>query len=159
MKEHTLLEAHETKVNFEAKIIDASYAERTNYYDEYVVEFMPLTHTDEQILLEAVEDAMRKVEMRAHVGSYKEAKASIVNRQKFFYSSQLLPPKLNVSDLYPREMEMRNVSINGHLRDLPDGSIVLNIDYLDFYEESERPLTQFEKECLEDPDGGCDIDW
>ena len=50
---------------------------------------------------------------------------------------------------------MKDVSINGHLRDMPDGSIVLNIDYLDFYEK-ERPLTQFEKECLEDPDGGCD---
>ena len=83
MKESYLLEAHETKVSFEAKIrLMQPTQTRPNYLNEFVVEFMPLTHTDEQVLLEAVEDAMRRVEMRSYVGSYKEAKASIVQQTR-----------------------------------------------------------------------------
>ena len=141
--EKTLLSPTETEISLEIKVMDADNVIEPNRYGEYVLVFMPLCHTEEQRFHEMAEKAMMDVERRKAQYSYKEPnKKFITPRDKFFYATQLFPPKINDKNLHPDHMYNRDASIKGHFRDLPNGDIVFNIDYIDFYmvEETRQPM-------------------
>ena len=52
-------------------------------------------------------------------------------------------------------MEGRTATITGHMRDLPLGEIVLQVDYIDFYDTTNG----IGDETTEDESEGDDTDW
>jgi len=156
--EQTILSPIDTQLSFEAKILDADYVREPNRYGEYILEFQPLTSTDEQRFQEMGEQAMMTVERHKQQYSRKEPNLKIFSRAKFPMATQLFPAKINDKDLHPDFMYHRDVSLKGHFRDLPNGDIVFNIDYIDFYqvETMEERLARQWNEGKNEP---CDIDW
>ncbi len=56
--EETLLSPNETQISLEIKVMDADNVIDPNRYNEYVLVFMPLCHTEEQRFFEMAEKAM-----------------------------------------------------------------------------------------------------
>ena len=156
-QEETLLSAEETKVRFEAKIIDADYLLEPNAFKEYKVTLMPLTTDENQRFFEVAEKALMLVEMRKPYYSRKQAQPQYEDKHGWIVSSSLFPPKLNIVEQHTDYLPYRDVTATGHLRDLDNGNVVFNLDYLDFYEEDARTAFQIEEE--ENPDAPFDIDF
>ena len=157
--EETLLSPLETQISLEIIVMDAEYIRYPNRYDEYSLTFMPLNHTDEQRFQEVAEKAIMDVERMKGPWSTKQPKKMfITKRDKFFYSSQLFAPVINDKELHHDYMPNKKASIKGHFRDLPNGDVVFNIDYLDFYLE-ESLEERLRREWDEYTTPPCDLDW
>jgi hypothetical protein len=154
-KEETLLTPNETSFRMEAKVYDAKYLDTKNFYDEYAVVFQPLDYYAFQNFHELVENAISQVELRKDRYSNKEAKKRLEDKRGMLYSSQLFPPKVNVEYKTYRELECLTATITGHLRDLPNGDVVINIDYIDF----DDPLNGISPELQELFDDDEDDGW
>lgn len=157
--EETLLSPNETQISLEIIVLDADNIRYPNRYDEYVLTFMPLNHTDEQRFHEVAEKCMMNIErMKGPWSTKRPNKKFITPRDKFFYSSQLFAPKINDKELHHDYMPNRKASIKGHFRDLPNGDVVFNIEYLDFYLE-ELLEDRLKREWEENTRPPCDLDW
>ncbi|AII46171.1 hypothetical protein KR49_06865 [Synechococcus sp. KORDI-49] len=156
-QEETLLEPSETQIRFEAILQDADYLLKPNSNNEFVSTYIPLTMNDHQLFMEVGEKSLMLVDMLKSSYSRKVATKQYETRKGLIVASQLFPPKLNIDVEYPDYLPNRKVSVSGHFRDLDNGSVLFNIDYLDFYEEDRR--TQFQIEEEENPDSPFDIDF
>ena len=150
--EQTILSPLDTSIDLEVKIMDADYTLNPNGYGEYITEFMPLTSTDEQRFFEVAERCIMQIECNKSQYSRKEPHFQFTNKKKFFYANQLFSPKVNEQVMDSMYLYMRDASVKGHFRDLDNGAILFQIDYLDMYEQPEA--TSFTSE-----DDGDDDFW
>ena len=137
-KEETILSPLDTSIDLEIKIIDADYTLTPNRFGEYQTIFMPLSGTDEQRFFEVAERCLMQIECNKPQYSRKEPFFQFNNKEKFFYASQLFQPEVNEQVMDPMYLYMRDASVKGHFRDLDNGAILFQIDYLDMYEQDER---------------------
>jgi len=163
-QEETLLSPNETKFRLEAWIMNPHEANKPDFFDEYKVEFEPVSYSDYAELEELVSKWCNEVEWRKSQYSEKEVRALVRNKRKFFISSQLFPPKTNVEDIYGLSCNTPagspQATITGHFRDLPRGEVVINIDYIDYNDPNNGiELTEFEKETAGMPVVDIDDDW
>lgn len=133
-REQTLLLPGETSFTVDAWIYDATHIVSTNRNGEFVVVFAPYTFYDHQRIAELVESAVVEVEMSKGPHSRKQGKALVERDGGLFYSSQLFTPKVNVPFHHADQLMGQLCSIKGYLRDLPDGSVVMNLSYIDLYD-------------------------
>ena len=142
-KEETLLSPHETKFRVEVQVLTTEILEQ-NYCGEFVIEFQPLTHFDYCYLEEHISKVCCDLEFMKDFNSQKEIRPKCQSNAGFFFATQLFPPKLNVADLDDYLLDFQNetptASITGHFRDLPNGEVVINLDYIDFDAKSNGAL-------------------
>lgn len=132
----TILTPIETEIRIEAWIQDAKYLTTPNRYGEYEFTFTPQVNHDYGRIKETVNTALRNVEMFSYNGSFsREVKDCTETRFGTFKCSQLFAPKLNKEVRDPMEAINKQVSLKLHLRDAIDGSIYLQCEYMDFYQE------------------------
>lgn len=142
-EEETLLSPEQTRVRFEAKIVDSEYLVSPNGYGEYKVTLMPLTVSDSHSFFEAAEHALSTVEMTKSSYSMKEVSGQYEDRYGNVIANQLFAPKLNLELYHPMMYTNMDASICAHFRDLSSGAVCLNIEYIDFYEiEDPEPRPQ-----------------
>lgn len=153
-EEETILKPYETSIDLEVKIMDADYTLSPNRYGEYITAFFPLTSTDEQRFLEVAERCIMQIECNKSKYSRKEPHFQFTNREKFFVANQLFAPKCNENVIEPMFLYMRDASVKGHFRELDNGAILFQIDYLDMYEQ---PVP--ESLTSSDDDDGDDDFW
>lgn len=133
-KEETILEPTSTRFNIDAYITDASYINALNRNGEFVLEFQPYSTTDHQMLLERCESAKATVMMGMSPYSNKKPKLCIENKYGVPFTSQLFAPKVNEEFEHADMLRGRQASLTVHLRDAVDGTIYLQLEYLDLYE-------------------------
>ena len=150
IKEETLLTAYETAFRIEGWITNGKYLQYSNSFGEHVFEFQPLTYLDHQMLMEQVCNVVTSLQMRIDPYSRKEPKASVETRAGMLYANQLFAPKLNVDNPEDYIQQCCQATITGHMRDLPDGSVVLQVEYVDFDEYVEPEIA---------PASDDDIEW
>ena len=136
LHKETILNPIETEIRIEAWIQDAKYLTTPNRYGEYEFTFTPQVNHDYGRIKETVNTALRNVEMLSYNGSFsREVKDCTETRFGTFKCSQLFAPKLNKEVRDPMEAINKQVSLKLHLRDAVDGSIYLQCEYMDFYQE------------------------
>ena len=136
-EEETLLKPCETTVSFEAKIIDSKFIASPNSYGEYRVTLFLNTINDSQTFFEAAENALSIVEMTKSSYSQKQAHNQYEDKYGYVIANQLFKPKLNL-ELYHDMMYVgKDASVKGHFRDLANGAVVFQADYIDFYQDDE----------------------
>ena len=154
----------DTELRIEARLINVEHIDEPNTFGEYEFTFDPLDTMDYAKLENTVDELLaewdRKRGWQTGQGEWHTATNKVFNRRGGCVVSQLFAPKLPKSDdeYFAKRLSGETVSLKLHFRDDPIGNLYAQCEYVDVYEQS-RPLTQFELECLEDPDGGCDIDW
>jgi len=139
-RENTLLKPNDHRIVFEAKMMDSEFLIDPNRVGEFGCVLQPLTTTDHQRFFEAGERALTTVEWTKESYSRKEATAKYEDKYGMIVASQLNKPKLNVEVYHPYQLMNRDCSVNGFFRDLPDGEVVFNVDYVDFYAEDEPEI-------------------
>ena len=140
--ERTILTPIATRFTVDAWIYDARHINHHNKEGEFSVVFAPCTFYDHQALAELVETAVMEVEMKKDRYSNKLGVAKTEKGGGLFYSTQLFTPKVEPGFNHPDELVGRQCSIKGHLRDLPLGEVVINVEYVDCYD----PLNGVEPE-------------
>lgn len=138
--EPTLLNPRDTTFRMDAIIIDAEHWNRqiqdyTIKDGTFSVVFQPYSYNDDQMFREFVEEWTSYVEINKEQHSNKHAKPYLETKEGWIYSSQLFTPKLNVEAFDGSILRGKLCSLCGHLRDLPLGEIVFQVDYLDVYDE------------------------
>jgi len=134
-EEETLLSPNEHRIVFEAKVVDSDYLYDPNRYGEYRCVLQPLSTTDYQRFYEHGELALTTVERSKASYSRKVATAQYEDRYGMIVANQLNKPRVNIEVYSPLQLIDRDCSVNGFFRDLPNGNVVFNIDYIDFYDE------------------------
>jgi hypothetical protein len=129
--EKTILEPYKTQFRTEGFIQDIEYLFSPNRYGEYSVSWVPLTHNDHQQLHEHLQGCVSEVQLSTSPYSRKVATPKYENDKGEFYSSQLFQTKVSINVEHPSELIGKTASFVGHVRDLPLGQIVLQLDYLD----------------------------
>ena len=131
VKEETILEPHKTQWRVDGWITDVDYLYSPNRYKEYIVKWQPLTHNDHQNLHEQLQQAIGQVQLSIGPYSNKVATPMYEDDMGQFYCSQLFMPKLNIEVPHPSELLGKTATFSGHIRELPLGQVVLQLDYLD----------------------------
>lgn len=149
IEERTMINPEDSRIVFEAKVMDSDNLLSPNSFGEFVTAIQPLTTTDYQRFFELGERCLTKVEIEKDCYSRKVATAQYENKYGMIVATQLFAPKVNIEVYHPLMLVNRDCSVNGYFRDLANGHIVFNIDYLDFYAEEEP-----EEEELGNDDGG-----
>lgn len=150
-KEPTYLEPHETKWRTEGRIVDAKYANTQNYEGMFSVTWMPITSDDYHMFLEHLRGIQKELMFMLPRDTRKEIKPLYETKRGFFYSSQFKTPQFNLEYGSHWDLKDRTATFTGHCRDLPTGEIVLQLDYVDVYEEV---LPEYIPQ--NEP---CDFDW
>ncbi len=135
--EPTYLSPKDTSITVEGYLQDVENIETANGYAEYYFSFNPYTMTDDQRLMEHLEQGKLMLDNLKPSWSNKVAKLCHLDKKKQIVLNQLFPPKLNVSVDDPSELYGRVATITLHLRDDPTGSIYLNAEYVNV-----RPVYQ-----------------
>ena len=135
----TLLSPLETEWRCEAWLLDTSYLQHWNRWDEYEFSFCPQTMYDNQRLFEHIDNARSLVEMRKdrYSSKQKTADTSSYERKGSLFCSQLFMPKLNIQLPHGDYLDGKLVSLAGHIRDAADGRLYLQCSYCDVYEVDE----------------------
>tara|TARA_R110002012_G_scaffold105270_3_gene246111 strand:- start:186 stop:659 length:474 start_codon:yes stop_codon:yes gene_type:complete len=133
-KEETILSPIKTRFEIECVLRETDYLLEPNRYNEYILKFEPLTSLDNQILTEHVMEAEASIMMQMSPYSSKVVKQKYESNG-LSYVSQLWKPKVNLV-LENTEMYInRPASLTLHLRDSVDGSIYLQCEWCDLYEQ------------------------
>lgn len=135
-REETLLVPHEHSFRIEAWLYDCKYLNSMNTYGEFCVEFAPYSPDDDITVTECLDNAITMVELLKDPYSRKVPRPKVQRRSGIFYSNQLFVPKVNVNYQYTDELVGKLASVSGYLRDLPDGEIVINVSYVDVYDDT-----------------------
>jgi hypothetical protein len=154
-EEETILQPVNTRFIIDAWLYDTTYINSQNKYGEFSVVFAPCTFHDHQTLAELIESAVMEVELRKGFYSNKKAVAKTEKGGGLFYSSQLFTPKVDPKFNHPDELVGRQCSIKGHLRDLPQGEVMLQVEYVDCYD----PLNGVDPDSAAEKEVICDDDW
>lgn len=134
-EEETLLSPNEHRIVFEAKVVDADYLYDPNRYGEYQCVLQPADTMNYTSFHEHGAIALTTVERSKASYSRKVAKAQYEDRNGMVVANQLNKPRVNIEVYSPLQLIDRDCSVNGFFRDLPNGNVVFNIDYIDFYDE------------------------
>ena len=139
-EEETILKPNDHRIVFEAKVRDADNLLDPNSYGEFSCVLQPLETNDYNRFYEFAERALTTVEWQKTSYSRKVAKAQYEDKYGMVVANQLMKPRVNLTDeIYsPLQLIDRDCSVNGFFRDLPNGNVVFNIDYIDFYESPEE---------------------
>lgn len=137
-REQTLLTPGETELRIEAWLVGVDHLIESDRDDVYTVSFQPSTTSDYQRLMEAAEMALMTVEMRLGPHSRKRPTKCVEDKRGMCIASQLFKPKLNIMLDHPSLYYGKSVSINGHFRDDPLGSIYFQASYIDLYHDDTR---------------------
>lgn len=149
IEEETILKPRNTEFLIDAWLYATDNINSQNRYGEFSVVFAPVNFYEHQRLAELIESAVMEVELRKDRLSNKRAKAKTETSAGLFYSSQLFTPKVTPDFSHPDELRGLQASIRGHLRDLPNGDVVINVSYIDCYD----PLNGIEE--VEPSTGGA----
>ena len=132
--EETVLCPRETSITIDGWIIDAEGVDKPNRYDEYELHFCPDGTNEIAKLTEHMAGCVSLLMRTVSQYSNKEPRPLYHDKRKYFVASQLFQPKINIPYYEAIEFNGRKASINLHARDLPCGGVVINIDYIDFYD-------------------------
>ena len=130
-KEETILEPYRTQWRCEGWLRNVDHLMDTNRYGEYSVHWAPAAYSDFQNLHELVQQAVSEVQLSMSPYSRKVATPMVENRFGDFYSEQLFLPRLNIKVEHPTELLERRATLSGHMRDISNGKIFLQVDYID----------------------------
>ncbi len=128
--EPTYLSPTDTSITVEGYLQDVENIETMNGYAEYYFTFNPFSMSDDQMLMEHLEQGKLTLRNLLPPWSSKTPKLCHLDKKKQVKLSQLFPPKLNVSVDDPSELYGRVATITLHLRDDPTGEIYLNAEYV-----------------------------
>lgn len=131
VKETTILDPYSTQFRTEGWIQEVDFIYTPNRYGEFSVSWVPLTHQHHQQLHEHLQGCLSEVMLSISPYSRKEATPKYEDDKGNFFSSQLFAPKVNIEVPHPTELIGKTATIAGHVRDLPMGELVLQVDYID----------------------------
>ena len=154
-KEETLLQPRQTQFRTEGWLIKTEHINSQNSYGEFGLTWCPLTTTHEQQTHEHLQGVLSSLRMQVPPDSRKEVRPLYQDKRGFFYSSQLFTPKVSIPFDRTEDLLRQTASISFHCRDLPNGEVVINVDYIDVYD----PYNGIEEPTQEELDNGWEDEW
>jgi hypothetical protein len=131
--ETTILNPKETHLRIDVFLCDTENLTEPNGYGEYKFSFQPVSYGDYQLLMEAAESALMKVETSLSPYSTKRPAGCYENKYGQPFCSQLFKPIVE-PELEDWELLHKQASLSLHFRDAVDGKVYLQADYVDVYD-------------------------
>jgi hypothetical protein len=136
--EVTILSPTKTQFRIDVFLQDLTHlyeAKETDYGFVYSFTAHAYTYQDHQRLFEAIESAKVDIDFQKGSWSRKVPDSSpCTDKTGAFSFSQLFSPKV-VTNLSPWELEGKQATVTGYLRDDPTGKIYLCASYVDVYDK------------------------
>ena len=133
-KEETYLTPGGTRIRLIAWVMDYEHLFKP-LYGEYRVILQIANDDDYLNFMNLGERCLMKVEMmRDPLGNKSPTKAYETDKG-YAIASQLFAPRINIIEEQSYILDRQTVSVVGHFRDGPDGSIYFQLDYIDVVEE------------------------
>jgi len=152
LREQTYLTPGESRIRFEAWVIDDKYLFNPNYGGEYRVSLQLANTDDYHRFMELGEWCLMELEMRRDPRGNKTPKNCYQTNKGFALASQLFAPIINISEDKSFLLHREIVSIAGHFRDGPDGSVYFQLDYLDVYEHTYPEVAPVSNQDIQEDD-------
>lgn len=134
-REETYLTPGGTTIRFKAWVMDYKYLFKPNYDGLYKGLLQIANVEDYHCFTELGDRCIMEVEMRRDPLGSKSPKNAYQSQKGYAMVSQLFPPRININEDERHILDRQTVSIAGHFRDVADGLIFFQLDYLDVVEE------------------------
>ena len=133
-QEETLLSPLDHRFSVNVRLHDCEHLFVKNGFMEHIFKFYPLTMNDNSILDNAISFAVQDLKRKKPDWSRKVPEACCKGRRGLFYANQLFTPRFNKTFDRAEDANNSYATIKFHFRDLPEGQIYLQAEWVDFHE-------------------------